>query len=112
MDLYPAAFQVTSRSCHVFSSNYIDLLIIDLWVAANKIGARGNGTVPKSCFYCDPAVPQCAPGCQKLVKQLYYNCDSVCLPDGYYFDTTSGVLMLESSYKYCLLVEVIIKLIN
>eukprot|EP01039_Chlorochromonas_danica_P001100 gene1100-1195_t len=35
---------------------------------------------------CDPTYPTCAEGCQDLVKRVYYRCDGVCLPNGYYFD--------------------------
>lgn len=46
----------------------------------------GDGTTIDSCMGCDPALPDCFPTCQALVDQLYTQCDSVCLPDGYYFD--------------------------
>jgi hypothetical protein len=35
---------------------------------------------------CDPTVQYCPDGCQGLVDKMYYDCDDVCLPDGYYFD--------------------------
>jgi hypothetical protein len=35
---------------------------------------------------CDPAIPDCAPGCQGLIDKIYYDCDGICLPDGYYYD--------------------------
>jgi hypothetical protein len=35
---------------------------------------------------CDPAVPDCGENCQGSIGKMYVECDSICLPDGYYFD--------------------------
>jgi hypothetical protein len=35
---------------------------------------------------CDPTYPTCSSGCQDLVEKIYYRCDGICLPNGYFFD--------------------------
>lgn len=54
--------------------------------AANKLRKAGDGTTQGSCSSCDPAVSECEPNCVDLIERLYWSCDGVCLPDGYYFD--------------------------
>jgi hypothetical protein len=54
--------------------------------ASRKLAKTGKGDTVKSCMQCDPTHPYCAPGCQKLVTAVYWECDGVCIPDGYYFD--------------------------
>ena len=43
------------------------------------------------CLGCDPAIEYCAYGCQELVDTLYLNCDEMCLPDGYYYDSAFNI---------------------
>lgn len=54
--------------------------------ATLALSTTGDGTSPDSCAGCDPALETCTPGCQAYIDKVYYQCDSVCLPDGYYFD--------------------------
>jgi hypothetical protein len=54
--------------------------------AGNKLRKAGDGSTIESCSSCDPARPECAPGCQELIDTIYRACDGICLPDGYYFD--------------------------
>lgn len=54
--------------------------------ATRKITKAGDGTTEDSCMGCDPTLKDCFSDCQRLVDQLYRQCDDVCLPDGYYFD--------------------------
>ncbi|KAJ1431611.1 hypothetical protein B484DRAFT_327811, partial [Ochromonadaceae sp. CCMP2298] len=51
----------------------------------------GDGSTPGSCMACDPAVPECGEDCQGSIGAMYVECDSICLPDGYYFDALSTV---------------------
>lgn len=55
--------------------------------ATNKLRKAGDGSTTDSCFGCNPALPKCAVGCQRMVDRLYKVCDRVCLPDGYYYDS-------------------------
>jgi hypothetical protein len=47
---------------------------------------------------CDPSLPTCYEGgeytCQQLIAKMYISCDSVCLPDGYYFDPSKNYLQI------------------
>ena len=61
--------------------------------AVNEISKNGWGSTASSCMGCDPALPNCYFNCPPLVKNVYQLCDSVCIPDGFYFDpkkTMSG----------------------
>jgi hypothetical protein len=55
-------------------------------VVSTKLAKRGRGNTETSCMGCNPAMPACSSGCQKLIDKLYQNCDEACLPYGYYFD--------------------------
>lgn len=63
----------------------------------------GYGDTDTSCMGCDPALPDCYTDCQGLVDQLYFQCDSVCLPEGYYFDPRKSLLsvLLSTSQLVC-----------
>jgi len=54
--------------------------------AINQISKNGYGSTTSSCMGCDPALPNCYFNCPPLVKNLYHLCDSMCIPDGFYFD--------------------------
>ena len=61
--------------------------------AVNEISKNGWGSTTASCMGCDPALPNCYFNCPPLVRNVYQLCDSICLPDGFYFDpkkTMSG----------------------
>ena len=70
-------------------------------VASENLKSRGLGNTPQSCMDCDPALPRCSSGCQGLVKDLYYNCDAICLPQGYYFNP-SKTLSFYIYLSFCL----------
>ena len=57
-------------------------------IATNKLRKSGDGSTITSCYGCDPAQPVCSVGCQDLIDTVYYVCDGVTMPDGYYFDPT------------------------
>jgi hypothetical protein len=57
--------------------------------AVNEISKNGYGATPSSCMGCDPTLPTCYFNCKPLVTRLYEWCDSVCLPDGFYFDPSA-----------------------
>lgn len=44
---------------------------------------------------CDPALPECYFSCQELIGKMYIACDSVCLPDGYFFDPSKNYLKIS-----------------
>lgn len=58
-------------------------------MASMDLAKLGDGSTPSSCMACDPTLPTCYGFCQALIDKLYYFCDDVCLPDGYYFDPGS-----------------------
>jgi hypothetical protein len=61
--------------------------IVHNCVAASKsLAELGDGSTSTSCMECDPALPTCNGLCQLVIDKLYYFCDDVCLPYGYYFD--------------------------
>ncbi len=64
------------------------------------ITKAGNGTTPLSCMDCDPTYPVCAFGCQAKVGLLYDTCDSICLPDGFFFDPSTAHYMYIQHYLF------------
>lgn len=63
---------------------------------------RGNGSTAISCMSCDPTHGSCYDKCQNKVNYLYYACDGICLPDGYFFDPRKSSFFLLSSYSLLL----------
>lgn len=51
-----------------------------------KMAKNGDGSTPTSCMSCDPTIPTCSTGCQRMIDQMYRVCDDVCLPYNYYYD--------------------------
>jgi hypothetical protein len=65
----------------------LDLLfLVSPSTASARMAKTGNGSTSSSCMSCDPTHPVCQPKCQNKVNYLYYACDDICLPDGYFFD--------------------------
>mmetsp|Transcript_29725 Transcript_29725/g.32355 ORF Transcript_29725/g.32355 Transcript_29725/m.32355 type:complete len:136 (+) Transcript_29725:16-423(+) len=54
--------------------------------ATQALATTGDGTDSTSCAGCDPALDSCYTTCQGYIKNVYFDCDGVCLPEGYYFD--------------------------
>lgn len=54
--------------------------------AVRNIAASGDGTTESSCMDCNPTKLDCPSGCQAKVKDVFWECDDVCLPVGYHFD--------------------------
>ena len=75
------------------------VLYMDIDIAAIRLGRPGNGSTSTSCFYCDPARPRCSKGCQGRIDDLYFDCDGVSLPDGYYYDENAGNVFLFSFHN-------------
>jgi hypothetical protein len=80
--------------------------------SAIRVGEAGNGSTPISCFYCDPARESCSKGCQSKIKDLYYDCDGVSLPDGYYYDDNSGMFIMLKFPFYFFLTNNILHSVN
>eukprot|EP01038_Epipyxis_sp_PR26KG_P013013 gene13013-17445_t len=59
--------------------------------ASSYLSTFGAGQTEGSCMNCDPATNKCAFGCQSAIDKLYWKCDSVCLPYGYYFDPDNSL---------------------
>lgn len=78
-------------------------MIIFFFVATLALATTGNGQEANSCAGCDPAVPICSQGCQNYITNVYWDCDSVCLPDGYYFDPRKYFSVIFHSFLYCFL---------
>lgn len=95
------AYHPSIHLIYPFSRYVVPFFVL---VASEKLKSRGLGNTPQSCMDCDPALPRCSSGCQGLVKDLYYNCDAICLPRGYYFNpsktcTPSNVLCSLLRYR-------------
>jgi hypothetical protein len=44
---------------------------------------------------CDPTKAACPDGCQNKIQKMYFGCDDICLPDGYYFDPRKFIHSIE-----------------
>mmetsp|Transcript_2316 Transcript_2316/g.3557 ORF Transcript_2316/g.3557 Transcript_2316/m.3557 type:complete len:99 (+) Transcript_2316:130-426(+) len=68
--------------------------------ATRKIANRGDGTTVNSCMSCDPTYGVCPDGCQNKIDKMYYACDGVCLPDGYFFDPRKCLLLTHNRISH------------
>jgi hypothetical protein len=85
---------VHGKGLEIDISPFSLMISVHIYVATRKMTKAGDGTTEDSCMGCDPTLRECFSDCQKLVDQLYRQCDDVCLPDGYYFDPRKCPSML------------------
>lgn len=78
------------HDCVMGKNNFLEILFIYSvtieFLATQALAGTGDGTTSTSCAGCDPALDVCFPSCQGYIKNVYFDCDGVCLPEGYYFD--------------------------
>lgn len=72
---------------------------LSFFVATLNLAATGDGKEVTSCAGCNPAQEFCVPGCQSLITKVYWECDSVCLPDGYYYDPRKFSFHIQATIK-------------
>jgi hypothetical protein len=86
-----ATIKANSHECVLGMENaFLDIYYNNtnycIFIETRSVAAAGDGSTPGSCMSCDPTRPVCAHNCQAKINDMYYACDGVCLPDGYYFD--------------------------